>query len=119
MTQVKEQDIYLPFQGLRTHPEGIKALWKFAQDNWEAIVRKLPPGLSMLSSVVQIVTGSFCSKESVKEIESFFQDKSTKGFDQGLAQSLDSVRAKANWLERDGQDVRNWLAERGFLKGKL
>jgi len=73
----------------------------------------------MLGSVVQIVTNSFTSNQSVKEIEEFFSDKSTKGFDQGLAQSLDSVKAKASWIERDAQDVRAWLAERGYLMGKL
>jgi len=73
----------------------------------------------MLGSVVQIVTGSFTSKQSVEEIENFFKDKSTKGFNQGLAQSLDSVRAKASWIERDGQDVRTWLSDRGYFKGKL
>ena len=73
----------------------------------------------MLGTVVQIVTSCFTSKEAVEEIEKFFSDKSTKGFDQGLAQSLDTVRAKANWVERDAHDVRNWLSERGFLKGKL
>ena len=73
----------------------------------------------MLASVVQIITSSFTTKEAVQEIENFFADKSTKGFDQGLAQSLEAVRAKANWLERDAQDVRSWLSERGFLKGKL
>jgi aminopeptidase 2 len=73
----------------------------------------------MLGSVVQIVTNSFSSKASVEEIEKFFKDKSTKGFDQGLAQSLDAVRAKANWVERDAGEVRSWLSERGFFKGKL
>jgi aminopeptidase 2 len=82
-------------------------------------VEKLPPGLSMLGSVVQIVTNSFTSLDAVKEIKDFFKDKSTKGFDQGLAQSLDGVTAKAKWVERDGQEVRTWLSERGYLKGKL
>lgn len=104
---------------LRTHPEGIRALWSFAKDNWDTLVKKLPPGLTMLGTVVQLVTNSFTSQEAVNEIEAFFKDKSTKGFDQGLAQSLDNVRAKANWIERDAHDVRAWLSERGFLKGKL
>ena len=73
----------------------------------------------MLGSVVQIVTSNFSSKNAVDEIEAFFKDKSTKGFDQGLAQSLDSVRAKASWIERDGGEVRSWLSDRGFFKGKL
>ena len=66
-----------------------------------------------------MVTNNFSSLESVEEIERFFKDKNTKGFDQGLAQSLDSVRAKANWIERDGQDVRSWLSDRGYLMAKL
>ena len=82
-------------------------------------MKKLPPGLSMLGTVIQILTQSNTSMEAVHEIEAFFKDKSTKGFDQALAQSLDAVRAKANWVERDAKDVRSWLGERGFLKGKL
>ena len=90
-----------------------------SKENWSTIVEKLPPGLSLLASVVQIVTNNFTSMESVEEIEKFFKDKNTKGFNQGLAQSLDAVRAKANWIERDGQDVRSWLSDRGYFKGKL
>jgi aminopeptidase 2 len=137
LNEVKEQDIYLPMQGyqssspshillsvfltdltwirLRTHPEGIHALWTFAQENWDTLVKKLPPGLSMLGSVVQIVTNNFSSFEAVDQVEAFFRGKSTKGFDQGLAQSLDSVRAKAAWVERDAGEVKAWLSERGFV----
>jgi aminopeptidase 2 len=53
--------------------------------------------------------------EAVEEIEKFFEDKSTKGFERRLAQSLDEVRAKASWIERDAKDVRSWLCEKGFL----
>ena len=53
--------------------------------------------------------------EAVEEIEKFFKDKSTKGFDRKLAQSLDEVRAKASWIKRDAKDVRTWLSKRGFL----
>jgi aminopeptidase 2 len=74
----------------------------------------------MLSFVVQSVTNSFASLDAVEDIENFFKDKNTKGFDQGLAQSLDAIRAKASWVERDAGEVRAWLAEKGFLgKGKL
>ena len=73
----------------------------------------------MLSSVVQIVTSSFTSMESISEIEEFFKDKDTKGFDLALAQSLESIKAKAKWIQRDAKEVRAWLSERGFFKGKL
>jgi len=109
-----------PTARLRTHPEGIVALWTFAKENWGTLIQKLPPSLSMLGSVVQIVSNNFSSLDAVEDIEAFFRDKSTKGFNQALAQSLDAIRAKASWVERDAGDVGRWLTEKGFLtKGKL
>lgn len=70
----------------------------------------------MLGSVVQIVTSSFTSLADVEAIQKFFSARSTKGFDQGLAQSLDGIRAKAAWLGRDKEDVTQWLKSNGYLK---
>ncbi|KAF2790722.1 hypothetical protein K505DRAFT_327375 [Melanomma pulvis-pyrius CBS 109.77] len=114
--EVKGQDIYLPISALRTHPEGINALWKWVKDNWAELEKRLPPSLSMLSSVVSITTSSFTHREQIKDIESFFADKSTKGFDKALAQSCDAITAKAAWIERDSEDVKAWLKEHGYLK---
>lgn len=113
--EVKGQDIYLPLGGLRTHKDGIDALWGWMKENWDEIYKKLPPGLSMLSSVVSICTSGFTSEEQMKDIREFFSKKSTKGYDQALAQSLDAMQAKAKWLERDGDDVKAWLKQKGYL----
>ncbi|KAL6709626.1 Aminopeptidase 2 mitochondrial [Coniothyrium glycines] len=112
---VKGQDIYLPISALRSHPEGCFALWNWVKDNWEELQRRLPPALSMLGSVVSIATSSFSHPEHIADVEAFFKDKSTKGFDMTLAQSLDSVRARAAWIERDSEDVKQWLEEHKYL----
>jgi aminopeptidase 2 len=114
--EVKGQDIYLPISALRTHAEGINALWQWVKDNWKELEKRLPPSLSMLSSVVSITTSSFTHKEQIADIEKFFADKSTKGFDKALAQSCDAISAKAAWIERDSEDVKSWLKEHGYLK---
>jgi aminopeptidase 2 len=113
--EVKEQDIYLPISALRTHAAGTEALWQWAKDNWDTIVKKLPPGLSMLGSVVQIVTSGFCSDEKAQNIKDFFATKDCKGFEMGLAQSLDSITVKAGWIRRDKEDVEQWLKEQKYL----
>lgn len=113
--EVKEQDIYLPIGPLRAHEPGVRALWQWLQDNWETLEHKLEPGLSMLTSVVQICTSGFTKQEHIDDIRKFFKDKSTKGFNQGLAQSLDSIKAKASWVERDREDVKEWLKSNGYL----
>ncbi|KAF3929112.1 Laeverin [Dactylellina cionopaga] len=112
---VKEQDIYLPLAGLRGHPEGIEALWAWAKNNWDELERRLPPGLGMLGSIVQMVTSSFTTEEHIADVKKFFGERNTKGFDKGLAQALDSVSAKAKWLERDRDDVKKWLEENKYL----
>lgn len=112
---VKGQDIYLPISGLRTHPEGIKALWEWVKTNWDELETRLPPSLSMMSSVISISTSSFTHLDQMKDIENFFANKSTKGFDKALAQSCDAIRAKTAWIDRDSEDVKSWLKQHGYL----
>ncbi|KAL8634168.1 hypothetical protein Q9189_000087 [Teloschistes chrysophthalmus] len=118
---VKGQDVYLPLGGLRNEAKGIEALWAWMTSNWAAIEKKCPPGLSMLSGVVQLCTSGFTSEEQLKEVREWFEGKKTKGFDRALEQSADSVRAKSMWLARDRGDVEGWLRKEGFLgkEGRL
>lgn len=84
-------------------------------ENWDELQRKFPAGLSMLGSIVSICTSSFTSQSSLDRIHKFFEDKSTKGYDQSLAQSSDAIRAKSAWLDRDRDDVKAWVSS---YKGK-
>jgi len=120
--EVKMQDIYMPIGGLRSHTEGINERWQWMCDNWTEIVKRLPPGLTMLSSVVGLCAGAFTRQEQLVKVQEFFKDKDTKGFDRSLEQTLDSIRAKDSWLNRDAKDVKSWLQENGYLgksQGKL
>ncbi|EEP77622.1 aminopeptidase 2 [Uncinocarpus reesii 1704] len=113
--EVKAQDIYMPLAGLRVHPTSIIARWEWLKNNWEAVVKRLPPAFSMLGTVVQLCTASLSTEEQLKDVQEFFKDKDQKGFDRSLEQSLDSIRAKAGWLRRDRDDVKSWLESHGYL----
>lgn len=69
----------------------------------------------MLASVVSISTSSFTHREHIEDIKAFFANKSTKGFDMSLSQSIDAITAKSAWLERDSEDVKTWLKEHKYL----
>ena len=112
--EVKDQDIYMPAAGLRSHPEGIEALFQWMLDNWDELYKRLPPGLSMLGSMVTIMTSSFTKPEQLERVEKFFKEKDNKGYDQSLAQSMDAIRSKMAWVERDGEDVKEWLKANGY-----
>ena len=113
---VLKQDVYTPLVGLRTHREGIEAMWKWAQDNWDEIVSRLQPGSPVLGHVLTLTTSGYTSTKAVNEITSFFSSKDTRGYDQSLAQALDAIKAKAQWVERDREVVFNYLKQNGYLK---
>jgi len=112
---VKEQDIYLPLSGLRAHRAGIEAFWAWTKDNWDLLKEKMPPSFTMLGTTVSMATSGFTKPEQLRDVEKFFDGKSTKGFDRNLAQSYDAIRAKIGWLERDANDVEAWLRENRYL----
>ncbi|KAL1976637.1 hypothetical protein VTN31DRAFT_2919 [Thermomyces dupontii] len=113
--EVRDQDIYLPLSGLRTHRRGVEERWRWLTSNWDEIVRRLPPSLTMLSTVVQLTASAFCTEAQLRTVEAFFADKDTKGYDRAVQQSLDAIRAKAHWVRRDAADVEAWLKTNGFL----
>ncbi|SCV03324.1 LAME_0H09516g1_1 [Lachancea meyersii CBS 8951] len=110
------QDIYIPMQGMRMHAAGVKALWVWVTQNWDELTKRLPPGLSMLGSVVALGCSGFTSFEAIEEVQRFFSKRSTKGFDQGLAQALDTITSKAQWVQRDRDHVAKYLKEHGYDK---
>lgn len=112
---VKEQDIYLPLAGLRAHREGIEAFWAWMKENWDLLREKMPPSFTLLGSVVAMATSGFTNAQQLDDVEKFFGDKSTKGFDRNLAQSRDAIRAKIGWLQRDAKDVEEWLKQNKYL----
>jgi aminopeptidase 2 len=73
----------------------------------------------MLGSMVSLCTSSFTSEKDRARVEEFFSKRSTKGFEMGLAQSLESIRAKAAWLERDRADVARWVKDNGYCSKHL
>lgn len=86
--EVRAQDIYMPLSSLRIHSQGILARWEWLKNNWEAVVKRLPPAFSMLGTVVQMCTGSLTTEEQLKDVESFFKDKDQKVRTLSLWQSL-------------------------------
>jgi aminopeptidase 2 len=106
----------MPVIGLRTHAEGINALYEWMEENWDLLYEKLPPALSMLGSMVNIMTSGFTSQEQLDRVEKFFESKNKSGYDQSLAQSRDAIRSKVSWLARDRDDVAAWVKANGYAK---
>lgn len=112
--EVKSQDIYLPASGLRSHAEGIEALFAWLTEKWPEVHKRLSGNPPILGSMVTICTSSFAKPEQLQKVEEFFKDIDTKTFAQPLAQSKDAIRSKISWLGRDRDDVATWVKENGY-----
>ena len=115
-SEMKDQDVYMPVSGLRVHPGGVEALFDWMTRNWDELYKRLPPTLPMLSTMVHILTSGFSSAEQLSQVDKFFADKDTSGYEMALAQSKDSIKSKASWIQRDREDVAEWLRTKGYLK---
>lgn len=113
---VKQQDVYIPIQGLRATKLGVEKTWAWLSGNWDKVYELFPPGLSMLGSIVTLSTSGFTKAEQRKEVEEFLASKNTKGFDQSLAQSLDMITTKIKWADRDSKAIYKWLEANGYTK---
>ncbi|KAH8676044.1 aminopeptidase 2 [Xylariales sp. PMI_506] len=112
--EVKSQDIYLPASGLRSHAEGIDALFVWLTEKWPEVTKRLSGNPPILGSMVTICTSSFSKQEQLDKVEAFFKDVDTKAFIQPLSQSKDAIRSKIAWLARDREDVATWVQENGY-----
>ncbi|KAI0018365.1 peptidase family M1-domain-containing protein [Xylariomycetidae sp. FL0641] len=112
--EVKSQDLYLPASGLRSHAEGIEALFSWMTKRWPDIIKRLSGNPPILGSMVTICTSSFAKPEQLERVEKFFEGIDTKLFDQSLAQSKDAIRSKISWVKRDHDDVALWVKENGY-----
>lgn len=117
--EVKSQDIYLPTSGLRSHAEGIEALFSWLTEKWPEIYKRLSGNPPILGSMITICTSSFAKAEQLEKVEKLFEDVDTKFFAQPLAQSKDAIRSKISWLRRDRDDVATWVKENGYKKANL
>jgi aminopeptidase 2 len=106
--------LYLPASGVRSHPEGIEALFTWLTENWTELYKRLSGNPPILGSMVTLCTVSFAKQEQLDRVEAFFKDIDTKAFIQPLSQSKDSIRSKIAWLDRDRADVAAWVKENAY-----
>jgi aminopeptidase 2 len=125
---LSEPEIGVLMRPVVTHENGRGVLWAILKSEaWKEI-----PGLSLqkLFPLFQIVLDSFTTIEQYEDAKDFFGDKDTsvssysqslkdaltryKEFDAALNQSLDLILARFRWVERDREDVLDWLKRNGY-----
>ncbi|PVV03393.1 hypothetical protein BB560_002131 [Smittium megazygosporum] len=107
---VRNQDIYNGLILLSVHPNGKEMLWKWYMDSYDKLVELFRASMASLGTMIKICAGEFASVKKAEEVKAFLADKDTSKFGMALDQTLEKIQSRAAWLERDRNDVREWLA---------
>lgn len=112
--EVAVQDVHTGSISLAANPKVRNELWKYIKENWTAVHKKLSANVWIANRYLKTALSKFASHEIETEIAAFFKDKDTKGYDRGLTEVFDTVRANASYKERDEQLVLEWLEAHGY-----
>lgn len=66
--------------------------------------------LSCFQRVVSLPLKNFCSFERADEAEEFFEANPVPEGKMELKRTLETVRSRAAWVERDLSDISDWLS---------
>ncbi|KAI9727019.1 MAG: hypothetical protein M1834_008545 [Cirrosporium novae-zelandiae] len=106
---VAVQDVHSGASSLALNPKGRKVLWQYIKENWSKIHDRLSGNSVVLDRFVKMSLTKFADHEIERDIASFFKDKDNSGYDRTLVVIADSVKANANYKERDEKLILEWL----------
>lgn len=72
--------------------------------------RVLTPPSPPPSPHIQVSTSGFVTEERASEIEKFFAENPWPMADRIVKQNCEAICLNAKWLERDKEDVKQWLS---------
>lgn len=112
--KVAIQDIHTGSFSLATNSRARNAFWAYVKEHWEPVSKKLSGNPVIMDRYLKTTLSKYASHEVEKDVAKFFEGKDTKGYDRGLVQVSDTVKANASYKERDQELVLEWLKAHGY-----
>ncbi|KAK7202520.1 peptidase family M1-domain-containing protein [Myxozyma melibiosi] len=112
--KVAVQDLHTLAASLASNSNARWLLWEFVKTNWETIYSLMSGNMVILDRFIKFTIAGFSSMKAYEDIEKFFADKDTHGYERSVGQGLDIIKSNAAWVERDAAVVAGWLKEKGY-----
>ncbi|KAF4119489.1 Aminopeptidase N [Geosmithia morbida] len=111
---VPSADMHVLSGSLSANVVGRPLQWAFIQANWDAIVAKISNPI-VVDRFVNVSLSRFTDEAVIADIDAFFEDKDTSGFDRTLRTVRDKIRGRAAYKGRDSALLREWLGTNGYV----
>ena len=92
-----------------SNPYGRKSAWRFFRKNFGKITARYKDSAMLLGQMIEGIISSFASENEAQEIESFFAARPLPEVSRRIEQSIEHIRTRARWIERDGKEIESWL----------
>ncbi|KZF20641.1 putative aminopeptidase [Xylona heveae TC161] len=112
--KVAVQDLHSGAASLGANSKARIHLWQYIKTQWDAIHPKLAANSVVIDRFLKMGLSKFASHEVGQDIAKFFEGKDNRGYDRTLGVISDTVRANANYKERDEKLVLEWLQAHGY-----
>ena len=107
--QIRVQDAPRILMGVGGNLRGLNLTWEFMKSNWPELERRYAGGGFAIMRLVSI-TGAFASEEAAQDVRSFFEEHPTPAATRAIQQSLERIELNRLWLERNRDELAEWLA---------
>jgi len=111
---IKTQDYTYIFNALSSNTFSRRALWNETKKHFDELSKRLEGNFSLMG-VVKAAISALSSEEDLADIQRFFAHRSTTMYHMSLAQGLESVLSQSRWIQRDAEDVQQWLFQHHYL----
>lgn len=112
---IPQQDVHTLLNRLCGNSASRTRSWQFIKAKWDDIYAAFSSNMVILDRLMRLTIANYASKDVYDDMVAFFKDKDTTGFDRSLAQSLDVVKGKYQWVDRSSAEVEAWLKDHKYL----
>lgn len=111
----------VPMQDSHTGPSALSAnnstrgeVWKFTKTQWKRLNDRLGVSNICMDRWMKMGLNNYSDYDTEREISEFFKDKDTRAYDRSLVVISDTIKANANYKQRDEKLVLEWLQAHGY-----
>jgi len=90
--------------------QGRELSWKFIQNNWSELFERYK-GPFLITDLIKFSTSYFTTEERAQEIQNFFNSVSCHGSERVILQSIETIRIRRKWIERDLLQLKSFLVQ--------
>ena len=108
--QIPNQDVYAIATALATNISARDTIWETVKKNYDGImVTQWGSNPTILEGFIRRIIKVYASMDKYNDIVDFFKNRETGAFVRSLAQGLEMVQVRAQWVERDAPLVKTYL----------